>query len=184
MAYCNREYGFWRANIEFIEVYFLPMSLLITRPYHVLPQYLNVKAEEMARWIYGIRPPLSTCLPPDYKLLREFKKQYKLGKNLGGGAFGYVYHARQRSGGRKVAVKFVQADDDRLWLEHPKWGLVPRDILVMSELEHEYIVKLIDVFRDEEYVYVVSTIVASVCYKAEYLIPRVGTRVIRGLMDR
>ena len=124
----------------------------------------------MVQWIFDIRPPPSEGLPPDYELLREFRKQYKLGKVLGCGAFGYVYQARRRCDGRKVAVKFVEADDNSLWLQHPKWGLVPRDILVMSELEHEHIVKLIDVFRDKEYVYVVSTIIASACHKAKYLI--------------
>ena len=41
----------------------------------------------------------------------------------------------------------------------------------MSELEHEHIIKLIDVFRDEEYVYVVSIMKVSACDKAGYLMP-------------
>ena len=125
----------------------------------------------MVRWAFDIRPPPSEGLPPDYELLREFRKQYKLGKILGCGAFGYVYQARRRSDRRKVAVKFVHADGDDLWLQHPRWGWVPRDILVMSELEHEHIIKLIDVFRDEEYVYVVSVMKVSACDKAGYLMP-------------
>ena len=41
----------------------------------------------------------------------------------------------------------------------------------MSELEHEHIIKLIDVFRDEKYVYVVSIMIASACDNDEYLMP-------------
>lgn len=97
------------------------------------------------------------CFPPNYTLLPEFTRQYKLGAVLGSGAYASVHIAQRLSDGHQVAVKFIKIADDGSWSRHRKWGLVPRDVIFMDKVQHENIIKLIDVFRDDTYIYVVST---------------------------
>lgn len=73
---------------------------------------------------------------------------------LGAGANGFVVQARRISDRQEVAVKVVEANE--CFTEHPVYGRVPRDVIVMDGLEHKNIVQLLDVFTDEHYVYIVS----------------------------
>ncbi|KAI0338284.1 kinase-like protein [Trametopsis cervina] len=103
---------------------------------------------------------ISSRFPPGYNLHDEFFQQYELGQELGAGANGFVFAARRRVGGHKVAVKFIPADDVdntlRPWVVHLQYGLVPADVMTMSMLDHTNIIRLLDVFRDDQFVYIVQ----------------------------
>lgn len=103
---------------------------------------------------------ISPRFPPGYNLHNRFFQQYELGQELGAGANGFVFTARHRAGGHKVAVKFIRAGDVRNtlrpWIVHPQYGLVPADVMMMSMLDHSNIIRLLDVFRDDQFVYIVS----------------------------
>ncbi|KAI0759468.1 kinase-like domain-containing protein [Irpex lacteus] len=98
--------------------------------------------------------------PDNYHIQPAFYAKYELEKLLGAGAHGFVIEARRRQDGREVAVKFVQtADDSRIgrpWRNHPIHGRVPYEVVVMHAIVHDNVIGLIEVFRDDTYVYVVQ----------------------------
>ncbi|KAI0339843.1 kinase-like protein [Trametopsis cervina] len=103
---------------------------------------------------------ISPRFPPGYNLHDAFFQQYELGQELGAGANGFVFTARHRTRGHKVAVKFTLAGlihgTLRPWVVHPQYGLVPSDVMMMSMLDHPNIIRLLDVFRDDQFVYIVQ----------------------------
>ena len=74
---------------------------------------------------------------------------YDLKKLLGEGAFSKVYLAesKQDSGGL-VAVKII--DKEELCKDEDKMFLVDKEIEIMSQLDHSNIVRLFEVFENEE----------------------------------
>lgn len=102
---------------------------------------------------------ISAHLPDDYYLLQDFVAQYELGAKLGAGSFGVVFQARRHVDGCEVAIKFVKKGaHSQFWEEHPVYGRMPHDVIVMDLVRHENIITLLDVFSDDRYVYIVSTI--------------------------
>ena len=77
---------------------------------------------------------------------------------LGVGGNGFVLHGRRNRDGLEVAIKVVQRTErsTRRWPVHPKYGQVPNDVIVMEALDHGNIARMLDVFSDDRYVYVVS----------------------------
>ncbi|XP_043726006.1 CBL-interacting serine/threonine-protein kinase 11-like [Telopea speciosissima] len=78
--------------------------------------------------------------------------KYELGKLLGCGAFGKVYHARNIRTGQSVAIKAIS--------KHKviKGGLVPhikREISIMRRMRHPRIVKLFEVLASKTKIYFV-----------------------------
>ena len=99
----------------------------------------------------------SSHFPDDYYLLQDFVNLYELGYELGHGSFGVVLQARRHTDRREVAVKFVKKNSYSIfWEEHPAFGRVPHDVMVMDLVRHENIIALVDVFSDEQYVYIVG----------------------------
>ncbi len=80
---------------------------------------------------------------------------------LGAGAHGFVIEARRRQDGREVAVKFVRTADDsrvgRPWHTHSVHGRVPYEVVVLHGVVHDNVIALVEVLRDDTYVYIVST---------------------------
>ena len=65
--------------------------------------------------------------------------------------------ARHRADGNEVAVKFIiksKVPEDA-WMEHEELGRLPTEIMLLSFLDHENIVKCLDVFEDDLYFYLV-----------------------------
>ena len=87
-----------------------------------------------------------------------FVQQYHLEDELGAGGYGFVMTARHREDGHEVAVKFIIKDKvpDHAWWEDDTYGRVPTEVMLLSLVNHENIVKCLDLFEDEVYFYLVS----------------------------
>ena len=87
-----------------------------------------------------------------------FVQHYHLEDELGAGGYGFVMTARQRAHGHEVAVKFIIKDKvpDHAWWEDDTYGRVPTEVMLLSLVNHENIVKCLDLFEDEVYFYLVS----------------------------
>jgi serine/threonine protein kinase len=83
---------------------------------------------------------------------------YELGTELGCGGYGFVMTARHRADGNEVAVKFIiqsKVPKDA-WIDHEEIGRIPAEVLLLSFVEHDNIVRCLDVFEDGLYFYLVS----------------------------
>ncbi|XP_055832705.1 CBL-interacting serine/threonine-protein kinase 11 [Solanum dulcamara] len=80
--------------------------------------------------------------------------KYELGKLLGCGAFAKVYHAREINNGRNVAIKVINksnlSNKDGIPDKH-----IEREVSVMRQLQHPYIVRLYEVLATKTKIYFV-----------------------------
>ncbi|XP_059300694.1 CBL-interacting serine/threonine-protein kinase 11 [Lycium ferocissimum] len=81
--------------------------------------------------------------------------KYELGKVLGCGAFAKVYHARDINNGQSVAIKVINKinisnKDNTLPDKH-----IEREITILRQLRHPYIVKLYEVLATKTKIYFV-----------------------------
>jgi hypothetical protein len=104
---------------------------------------------------------LTACLPPKfrphYRLIKEFVEIYQLEDELGSGGFGFVMTARHREEGLEVAVKFIIKSKvpARSWIHDDIIGKLPTEVVVLCLVDHQNIVKCLDIFEDFEYIYLV-----------------------------
>ena len=94
----------------------------------------------------------------DHILNPFFVQHYVLEDELGAGGYGFVMTARHRADGHEVAVKFIIKDKvpEHAWWEDETYGRVPTEVMLLSLVNHENIVKCLDLFEDEVYFYLVS----------------------------
>jgi hypothetical protein len=99
----------------------------------------------------------SSRFPLDHLLNPFFVRTYQLQEELGSGGYGFVMIARHRIEGHEVAVKFIIKSKvpDYAWMEDDIVGRMPTEVLLLSYVEHENIVKCLDLFEDELYFYLV-----------------------------
>lgn len=83
---------------------------------------------------------------------KTFEQLYKLGKQLGEGAFSQVKEGSHRQSGESFAIKIVTksklSKEDEVALKD--------EILVLEELKHKHIIRLYDVFEEPQYYYLVT----------------------------
>ncbi|KAH9931149.1 kinase-like protein [Epithele typhae] len=94
----------------------------------------------------------------DHVLNPFFVEHYRLEDELGAGGYGFVMTARQRADGQEVAVKFIIKDKvpEHAWWEDETFGRVPTEVMLLSLVNHENIVKCLDLFEDEVFFYLVQ----------------------------
>lgn len=94
----------------------------------------------------------------EHMLNPYFVRNYRLEDELGAGGYGFVMTARHRSEGHEVAVKFIIKDKvpEHAWWEDEMFGRVPTEVMLLSLVNHENIVRCLDLFEDEVYFYLVS----------------------------
>jgi PAS domain-containing serine/threonine kinase len=87
----------------------------------------------------------------------DYEKTYDTLKSIGKGAFGFVKLARKRSDKQMVVVKFIRKARvlEECWIDVPKKGIIPLEIHFLRTLSHPNIVKVLDVFENEEFYQVV-----------------------------
>jgi calcium/calmodulin-dependent protein kinase I len=84
----------------------------------------------------------------------DIKDKYILGEEIGRGGFSIVVEATCREDGEKYAVKIVEKT-----VIQDEIKLLRREIEIMKQVEHENILKLIEIFEDDEKVYIVMELV-------------------------
>jgi len=84
----------------------------------------------------------------------DIKDDYILGDEIGRGGFSVVVEATSRANGEKYAVKIVEKS-----LIQEDIKLLKREIDIMKQVEHENILKLIEIYEDDENVYIVMELV-------------------------
>lgn len=92
-------------------------------------------------------------LRTDFRYARDFRKHYTLGKELGHGQFGTTYAATGVKSGDRVACKTIQKKQMKLPISVDD---VRREVAILKRLSgHPNVVQFVDVFEDEELVYIV-----------------------------
>lgn len=100
----------------------------------------------------------SSQFPKGHQLNSEFVKAYQLQDELGSGGYGFVMTADDRIAGHEVAVKFIIKDKmpEHAWMEDESFGRLPTEVVLLSCINHENIVKCLDLFEDDVFFYMVS----------------------------
>ncbi|KAH0827618.1 kinase-like domain-containing protein [Lanmaoa asiatica] len=100
----------------------------------------------------------SPRFPPGHYLNPAFARAYSLGDELGSGGYGFVMTALDRRLKSEVAVKFVIKEKvpEQAWINHDTLGRIPTEIMLLRIINHENIVKCLDVFEDDLFFYVVQ----------------------------
>ena len=100
----------------------------------------------------------SPRFPAEHTLNPFFVTAYELGDELGAGGYGFVMTARHRTEGYEVAVKFIikVKVPEHAWWDDEMLGRVPTEVMIMSLVDHDNIVKCLDLYEDELYFYLVS----------------------------
>jgi len=84
----------------------------------------------------------------------NIRDKYIIGDELGRGGFSIVYKAVRKSDDQKVAVKIVQKT-----LIREDIKLLRREIEIMKSVHHPHILSLIEIYEDNESVYIVMELV-------------------------
>lgn len=83
---------------------------------------------------------------------KNFNELYKLGKQLGEGAFSVVKEGSHRQSNTSYAIKIVTksklSKEDEIALKD--------EIQVLEELKHKHIIRLYDVFEENQFYYLVT----------------------------
>lgn len=103
----------------------------------------------------------STQFPEGHQLNADFVKAYQLQDELGCGGYGFVMTAFERIERREVAVKFIikAKVPDHAWMEDEAYGRLPTEVVLLSCINHENIVKCLGLFEDDLYFYMVSRLI-------------------------
>lgn len=101
----------------------------------------------------------SPNFPVNHKLNSRFVRAYALSDELGSGGYGFVMTAHHRTDGYEVAIKFIikKRVPDHAWMENDVYGRLPTEVVLLSLLDHENIVKCLDLFEDSLYFYLVRS---------------------------
>jgi hypothetical protein len=99
----------------------------------------------------------SSRFPNHHLLNSSFVRAYELGDELGSGGYGFVMTAYNRAADQEVAVKFIIKNkvSEHAWMEDDVFGRLPTEVMLLSLIDHENIVKCLDLFEDELYFYLV-----------------------------
>ncbi|EAU91647.2 CAMK/CAMKL/PASK protein kinase [Coprinopsis cinerea okayama7 len=105
----------------------------------------------------------SNHFPEGHELESEFVEAYQLQDELGAGGYGFVMTAIDRYSGLEVAVKFIIKDKvpEHSWIHDPTFGKLPMEVVLLSFVNHDNIVKCLDVFEDPVYFYLVQELHGS-----------------------
>jgi len=85
--------------------------------------------------------------------VNEIGQRYKMQEELGSGAQATVYKGQNKKTGGKVAIKVLESqelEDDELF------DALRMEIGLLRQLNHPYIVNLVEVVRDKSYIYIIQ----------------------------
>ncbi|KAH0623978.1 hypothetical protein JD844_007211 [Phrynosoma platyrhinos] len=83
----------------------------------------------------------------------EYGKNYDTLALIGKGAFGFVWTAKCKKDQKEVVVKFIWKERvlDYCWVEDPELGTVTQEIAILRKLQHPNIIKVLDVFENQQF---------------------------------
>ncbi|XP_048398701.2 PAS domain-containing serine/threonine-protein kinase [Stegostoma tigrinum] len=83
----------------------------------------------------------------------EYSEYYNTLSPLGKGAFGFVWTASQKHSKQEVVVKFIRKDKivEDCWLDDMDLGRVSQEIAILARLNHPNIIKVLDVFENQDF---------------------------------
>jgi Protein kinase domain len=101
----------------------------------------------------------SRNFPVNHILNPDFIRIYALGDELGSGGYGFVMTAHHRTEDYEVAIKFIikKRVPEHAWMENDAIGRLPTEVVLLSLVDHENIVKCLDLFEDSLYFYLVRS---------------------------
>jgi len=117
-----------------------PFSLIFP-PSKPRTYYLQTK-EEKERWIKAVKKVIG------YSSLSDF---YDIKEALGKGKFGLVKAATHKKTGKNVAVKIMSKKE----MSVADVELQRREIEILKMCQHPYIIRLLDIFENEDHIYIV-----------------------------
>ncbi|KAI0696731.1 kinase-like domain-containing protein [Cytidiella melzeri] len=140
-----------------------PSSLLLV-PANVASEHIatysrpNIRATASENVLMIQARLFSPRFPAEHHLNPFFAGTYVLGDELGAGGYGFVMTARHRLEGYEVAVKFIikAKVPEHAWWDDELLGRVPTEVMIMSLINHDNIVKCLDLFEDDLYFYLVQ----------------------------
>jgi len=91
----------------------------------------------------------------EFILNEPIEEKYDLGKEMGKGGFSVVYQAERKKDGKEFAVKCIK----KKMVEGDDIKLLRREIQIMKKLAHPNILKLYEVYEDDEQFYLVMELV-------------------------
>uniref|UniRef100_A0A8C4LIT9 PAS domain-containing serine/threonine-protein kinase n=1 Tax=Equus asinus asinus TaxID=83772 RepID=A0A8C4LIT9_EQUAS len=82
-----------------------------------------------------------------------YSHKYSTLSPLGSGAFGFVWTAVDKEKNKEVVVKFIKKEKvlEDCWIEDPRFGKVTLEIAILSRVQHANIIKVLDVFENQEF---------------------------------
>ncbi|XP_017351746.1 PAS domain-containing serine/threonine-protein kinase isoform X2 [Ictalurus punctatus] len=83
----------------------------------------------------------------------QFEEDYHALQPIGKGAFGVVWLALRRCNEQEVVVKFIRKSRvvEECWVEDPELGQVTQEVAILARLHHSNIVKVLEVFENENF---------------------------------
>ena len=117
-----------------------PFSLIF--PGNKPRTYYLLNKEEKTKWMDAIKKVIG------YSNLFDF---YDIKETLGKGKFGLVKAAHHKKTGKKVAVKVMSKKE----MTVQDVELQRREIEILKMCQHPYIIRLLDIFENQDYIYIV-----------------------------
>jgi len=139
-------------------------SLLLSYDGEGLPSILNSQSEFLAsEFPIVYAHDYSPRFPMGYALHPSFARNYQLCDELGSGGYGFVMTAVHQIEQIEVAVKFVIKDKvpKEAWVADEVFGRLPMEVMLLMMVNHDNIVKCLDVYEDELYFYVIQELHGS-----------------------
>lgn len=128
----------------------------------------DVQENEMIRFVFSFVPspspprPSATGKPVPVTSTRCVEDDYEIGDVLGKGAFAVVKRGVHKATGEKVAVKVIDKKRAQLSaLSHDVEQMVQGEIRILKGLKHPNIVRLLDAYDTDRFVYIVLELVSS-----------------------
>ncbi|XP_033726773.1 PAS domain-containing serine/threonine-protein kinase-like [Pecten maximus] len=83
--------------------------------------------------------------------------KYETLSSIGKGAFGFVKLACRRTDNKQAVVKFIKKKKvlTECWTVDREWGRIPLEVSLLTKLDHPNIVRVVDVFENEDFVQMV-----------------------------
>jgi hypothetical protein len=117
-----------------------PFKLIF--PTNKVRSYYLLTKEDKKKWMDAIKEVIG------YSNLFDF---YDIKETLGKGKFGLVKSAVHKKSGKRVAVKIMSKKE----MSASDMELQRREIEVLKMCQHPHIIRLLDIFENQDYIYIV-----------------------------